>query len=691
MRSHQIREWARARWAAFTTWSAPVRQRAVTVVRAAGERAKSAPWRKIGIWTGGVFGVLITTLALFVTFADWNALRGPIARRASAASGREIAIRGDLDVNPWSWTPELRVSGLYIGNPARFRERGAFAEVRETEAAVRLLPLFIGRFEFVRLDLNGADIRLYRDAEGVSNWAGSESRQGRQLRLPAIKRFALREGRVRLEDAGRNLVLDAEFTTEETLDARNPGRFALSGEGSINRRPFEITLAGAPLINVRRDRPYEFEARIRAGATRVSAQGAIAKPFDFNRWGADIEASGADLADLYDLIGLALPNTPPYDLRGRLEREGRQFGMPRLSGRVGDSDIAGRWTATNQRNGRLMLEGAFRSNSLDFDDLMAVLGGAPSTERGETVSAEQRRVAAALAAQGRLLPDATLDIRRVRNMDARVSFNAARVRARNLPLRGLAMTIGLDNGLLTIDPMVLRLTRGRISGSASINAREDVPVASLDVRIADARLEQIVVMQNGQPITGALQGRARLTGRGASVRDAAAAADGEITLVIPSGEVREAFAELTGINVSRGLGLLLTDDQSKVDIRCGVASFRVRNGVASAQSFVVDTENVLIRGGGGVNLRNETLDLRLEGEAKEPRLLSVAAPVTLRGRLRAPQIGVDADEAIGQGGLAAVLATIAAPLAAVLPFVDPGLAEDANCGALLAGRESARL
>jgi AsmA family protein len=276
-------------------------------------------------------------------------------------------------------------------------------------------------------------------------------------------------------------------------------------------------------------------------------------------------------------------------------------------------------------------------------------------------------------------------------MDARVSFNAARVRARHIPLRGLAMDISLDNGLLRIDPMVLRLTRGRISGAASINAREETPIASLDVRIADARLESVIVMQNGEPLTGVLQGRARLTGRGASVRDAAANADGEVTLVIPSGEVREAFAELTGINVARGLGLLLSGDQRKVDIRCGVASFRIRNGVARAQNFVIDTENVLIRGGGGVNLRNETLDLRLEGEAKEPRLLSVAAPVTVQGRLRAPQVGVDAEDALGQGGLAALLASVAAPLAAVLPFVDPGLAEDANCAALLAGRESARL
>ena len=69
------------------------------------EGLRTAPWPRIGIWAGGVIGTLALTLVLFLTFADWNALRGPISRFASAATGRQIVISGDLDVNPWSWTP----------------------------------------------------------------------------------------------------------------------------------------------------------------------------------------------------------------------------------------------------------------------------------------------------------------------------------------------------------------------------------------------------------------------------------------------------------------------------------------------------------------------------------------------------------------------------------------------------------
>jgi len=153
--------------------------------------------------------------------------------------------------------------------------------------------------------------------------------------------------------------------------------------------------------------------------------------------------------------------------------------------------------------------------------------------------------------------------------------------------------------------------------------------------------------------------------------------------------VREAFAELTGINVTRGLGLLLSGDQDKIGIRCGVANFRARNGVLTAENIVVDTETMLITGGGRMNLGDETMDLRIEGEPKEARLVRLGAPITLQGRWRQPEIGVNAGDLVEEGGLAAALGSLIAPLAAILPFVDAGLAEDANCSALFAEARSA--
>src|SRR5690606_3642502 len=155
-----------------------------------------------------------------------------------------------------------------------------------------------------------------------------------------------------------------------------------------------------------------------------------------------------------------------------------------------------------------------------------------------------------------------------------------------------------------------------------------------------------------------------------------------ISLVVPQGRMREAFAELLGINVLAGL--LKMDDNSTAEIRCAVASFDVSGGTATARTFVIDTTPVLARGSGTIDLGAETMNLRIDGETKEARLIRLWAPITVQGPLRGPKVGVDGGAVAGQLGLGGAIAALISPLTALLPFVDPGLAEDANCGALIA-------
>ncbi len=91
----------------------------------------------------------------------------------------------------------------------------------------------------------------------------------------------------------------------------------------------------------------------------------------------------------------------------------------------------------------------------------------------------------------------------------------------------------------------------------------------------------------------------------------------------------------------------------------------------------------MITGSGHLDLKTEALDLALRGQPKEVRLFRLRSPIKVRGTLLHPQIGVDAGKAIGQAGAAAALGVLLTPLAAILAFVDGGLAKDANCAALL--------
>ena len=259
------------------------------------------------------------------------------------------------------------------------------------------------------------------------------------------------------------------------------------------------------------------------------------------------------------------------------------------------------------------------------------------------------------------------------------------MRSPTLPVRQASLDMTLDHGVLSLKPFKFRLTRGEVTGTARIDGRKATPVTDFDARLSGVGIEQFIKTAGPPPVEGVIQARAKLRGPGASVHEAAAHADGTITIVVPKGKVRQAFAELLGINVGRGLMLLLNNDQKQTELRCAVADFQVKGGVARARNVVIDTGVVLTHGSGTVNLGDERIDLLLDGQTKKPRLLRVWAPITVTGPIVAPKPGVRAGKAVAQGGVAVALGALLSPLAAILPFVDPGLGKDADCAALIAG------
>ncbi len=76
----------------------------------------------------------------------------------------------------------------------------------------------------------------------------------------------------------------------------------------------------------------------------------------------------------------------------------------------------------------------------------------------------------------------------------------------------------------------------------------------------------------------------------------------------------------------------------------------------TARHIVFDTDPVLITGKGTIALDGEHIDMTLQGQPKKFRILSVHAPITIKGTFDKPDIGVDAAKALPQGGLAAALA-----------------------------------
>ena len=629
---------------------------------------------------GAVVGLLVLAVAIFLMLFDWDWLRGPISRYASARTGRAVRIEGHLKVHLLTWTPTVRVGGLKIGNPS-WAGAGDTAQVQQLTVSVRLMPLFVGQIDLPLVDLDQPRFDLLRDDQQRENWQLNPSKTGKPANLPPIQRFIVRGGQLTMKDTHRNLVLSGTVNAAEEAPGAATGHqgFELIGKGVMNKDPFLLQATGGPLVHVQRNQPYPFHLQVQAGATHVQAEGRLNKPFNLGDVDADIVASGPNLRDLYPLTGVIFPATPAYRLATHLDRKQARFDMTGIRGVVGDSDLEGRLSIDKPADRRLVTAD-LTSRRLVFADLLAVIGGGP---KAAVVKASAK--APAPTPSGRMMPDARLQIDRLRTMDATLKYRAWAVVTAKWPLKRFALDLKLDDGLMTINPIEFDFPQGRLAGTVRIDGRKAVPSTDMDLRLTNLAVQQFMPAKPGQTpaVEGLIEARAQLHGVGDTIHKAASSADGKVVFVLPHGKIRQSFAELMGINVANGLFLLLSKDQRETDLRCAVAQFDVKKGVMSVDNAVFDTGVVRAAGKGTVNLAEETLDLRLEGQTKKPRILRIWAPITLTGTLMHPKPGVDVGKVAGQIGIAAVVGAVFAPLAAILPFVEPGLAKDADCAALI--------
>lgn len=655
-------------------------------------------------WTGIVVAALVLLLILGLTFMDWNLLKHPIERLASASSGREVRIAGDLRVRVWSWAPTITVNQLTVGNPPWEAGR-PMLQIQRLEASVKLLPLLEGQIILPRLVLTRPEVYLHQDRSGRANWtfenkAPTNAPNSRPTKLPVIRGLFIQSGTLHLADDIRKLKVEGTLAAGETQSRQDPTPFKVEGKGTINNEPFLLRIAGGALVNLDPDHPYPFKLNMTSGDIQVESDGKVLEPFKLGKLDFEVTLSGKDLAEGFYLTQLALPNTPPFRLHVRIERNGNRIAVRDIAGKVGESDLGGTLDVDATRK-RPDVTGDLVSDRLRLKDLAASLG--TKTQEGGTLDQpkgsqrarpEPRTKAPPSDPNARLFPDSKLQVERVRAMDADVRLRAKSIEAGTIPIKAVTLHVKLDNGLLSIDPFSMQMPEGRLNGEARIDARESIPKVRIDAQMRNIQLDQLKGKSPGAtpPLDGVMQARLLIEGRGDSLHRVMSDADGTLTLVLPHGDVRSAFAELTGINVAKGLGLLLKGDQDKAPIRCGVAEFGIKDGTMRADNITFDTQNVKITGKGDIRLGPEELDLEIKGDPKKLRLARLRTPIEIKGHLRKPSFGINAGSVVKQGAVAAALGAIATPLAAALAFVDPGLAKNADCAQLLAEakKEAAR-
>ncbi len=648
-------------------------------------------WRPIAKYSALSVGAFLTACVLALAFLDWNLLKRPLERLASVQLGREVRVAGPLHVQIWSRSPTVSISELQVGNPP-WESQERFLKIEQLQVQLDLHSLLRGHVVLRRVALVHPEIYLHREKSGRANWtfentAPSDERAPAPVKLPAIQDAVIESGKLIFVDDLRRLNVAGSINAREIAAPGDAKPFEIQGRGTLNNEPFRLDLFGGALLAISPDHPYPFTLNMQAGQNEITVVGNVRKPFDLSGLELQVAARGRDLAELYYLTQIALPNSPPYQVQAHVVRDGQHFAVSDMKGLLGTTDIGGTLEVDASRK-RPAIIAKLHSGHLNMKDLGAMTGsrlGASASLEPKSPGASPPSVGAGgSAGAGRLFPDAHLQVDRVQGMDAEVNFTANNISSGPVPFTHASVVASLKDGVLTVHPARFEMPQGQLSGVASIDTRRRPPEVHLDLRAADVQLDQVKskAPASEAPLGGIFDARAILNGQGDSVRSLMADANGSFTGVIPQGDIRAAFAELTGVDVAAGIGLLLKKPDDRATIRCGLAQFDIKDGTAHADSIVMDTQNVLITGGGQVELGSEQLNLAIQGHPKKFHLLRVRSPIKIKGHVLKPSFELDSGQLAKQGGIAAALGTVLTPLAAVLAFVDPGLAKNQNCAQL---------
>jgi len=623
-----------------------------------------------GIILGAFLGLVLILLAAGYALLQSEFIRNEAQARLSAAIGRDTQI-GQVTID-WGRVTHVRLSDVKIAN-ADWSKHPHMVEAGLVDFQLELLPLLAGTFAFPEITLDKPKIVLERAKDGRENWSFGESpglataaevaAPEERDEAPIIDKLVVAAGKLSYFDRQKDLSLVGDLRLGAG-EAEERDRVEFRADGKLEGKPIKIAFAGGSIAQLQNsDKPYPLKLAIDFGQTSIDVDGQVEDPFKLTGVDLQMKLKGPDLAEIFPVLGVPAPPTPPYSLKGHLTHKGDTWQLQKMTGIVGDSDLSGD-VKIDYGPKRPVLTADLVSKVLDFDDLGPLVGVPPATEGKEAASAQQEKTAKQLEAEGALFPDIPLKMEKLRVMDMDVSLRAQKVIAENyLPVQSLDGHVQVENGRAVLKPFKLGVANGVVQGMMILDARGELPKVETDLALSNLDLKQFFKgSQYFDTTDGKVHARVKIVGAGKSLADVMGTSEGEIRLGMQGGAMSWLLVELAGLDIGQALILYVTEDE-RVPIRCGAGRIALNNGTATLDRFIIDTTDSVLYFRGNTNLKTQDINIEIEADAKDFSLLDIDAPVDLKGKIRKPEIS------IGKG--------------VPIPLIEPGDAEDVSCAALL--------
>jgi uncharacterized protein involved in outer membrane biogenesis len=563
-------------------------------------------------WVAGGLILIVALLLIILAAFPWGTLRETAARRASEQFGRPVTIGRIERLDSFSFTPTIAIHDLSVPQAA-WAGKGELARIATARVRFSAWAMLLGRFAPESVEIQGLRLSLARDAQRRVNWRKDNAGGGDDDSPPRVDHLVLRDARVTYRDAFQQRT----FALTVSSDV---GGFRVGGTGVVRGQPVSITVHGPPVAAA--GKPWPFGATIDGPALTMKASGTMDGPLDLRHLTIDVTARADDLKLIDAIIEVGLIGTQPVRLTAHARRDGQDWDVSSVAGRIGQSDIAGHVTV-RKADDRTKLDGAIVAERLRFDDFASNAGltTAQALRQGEGP---------------RLVPDLRINIRKITHTDGIIAFTVRHLidNGGARAFTGLSGRLTLDHQLMTIDPLVFTMAKGVMSGTLLVDQRggREVPLVTIDMAIRNSSLGVIVGTAGGE-VDGRFDGHARLSGPGSTIREAVGNSDGRIGVVARDGRLPAKIASMIGLDAGRSL---FTGGDEEAGLRCVALRLDVRHGVGRADPFVIDTTRSRSDGTGAVTFPSESVALDMTGHPKGKIVLRLPGSLHIGGTIKQP-------------------------------------------------------
>jgi uncharacterized protein involved in outer membrane biogenesis len=557
-------------------------------------------WRTLAV-LGGVVVLLLVAVAIAVHSVDVKEFIGPIQQRVKAATGRDLEVHGGISLK-LGLEPKLVLDDVTLGNAA-WGKQPQMLMAKQIEAQIALLPLLHKRFEVVRFKLIGSTIALETDAGGKGNWefpalpaaaqGSNPAPSGATLGGLLVDDIAISDGAATYRDGktGEITTILIENFSVHARDAQSPvsGTF----RGKINDTAVALEGDFGPLEQLLRQRwPYP-----------VAVQGEI--------------------------------NGKKASVGTQVTVKGNVVGLDALKIGSGSSTLTGTMT--------VLTGGARPVLTFKLD--------APTLSLADFMLPAKAAAAKAAAGSKSVFSDVPIDVAALRDVDAEGEVNIGTLTwADGRHLDQVQVQLKLANGRLDVPVLHAVMLGGTIQSHLQLDATR-APDAALTLH-AEAKNLDLGALLAAAGVKRELQGgktelKADLTARGASPRQWAGSASGNIlavvgpaTVVNPKGSTSVPLDRLLeAVNPFRGV-------DATTQLHCAVVRLPLKDGIATVdRSIGVETSKLGATASGTIDFRTETLDLSVKPQVRAGVPIAVpqvAELVHFRGPFTAPSVGIDA-------------------------------------------------